>query len=107
SFRAGHQGKTTDACDIAVRAIEALNEPRFDGVAAAGEYDWNGCGRSLRGQSVRIATTGRDDGDPAADKIGGHCRQPIILSLRPAILDDDVLPLGIAHLLQTPAECCH
>jgi len=27
------------------------------------------------------------DDDPAADKVGGQCRQPIIAALRPAVFD--------------------
>jgi len=40
-------------------------------------------------------------------KLGCHCRQPVILIVRPTILDRDVLALGEASLLKAPPECDH
>ena len=51
-----------------------------------------GCGRN-------------DHGHLAADQIGRHRRQPIVLTFRPAVFDRDVVALDIAGLVQTFAEC--
>ena len=39
--------------------------------------------------------------DLAADEIGGHRRQPVILAFGPAVFDGDVLPLGEAGFFQS------
>ena len=45
-----------------------------------------------------------DNIDLAADEIGGQRRQPIVVKLRPAVLDGQVLPFDIAGLTQTLSE---
>src|SRR5262249_8916397 len=39
------------------------------------------------------------------NQISCHCRQPIIVTLRPAVLDHNVLAVHVASFLQTFKEC--
>jgi len=48
--------------------------------------------------AARVATDCRDHAHSAAHQIGRHCRQPIVLTMRPAELDRDVLALHEAAL---------
>ena len=48
-----------------------------------------------------------DDGHPPADQIGCQVRQPVVLSVRPAVFDRDVMALDKAGLAQTFAERRH
>ena len=45
-----------------------------------------------------------DQIDLAADEVGGQCRQPIIVALRPAIFDSQVLSLDVAGFAQSLTE---
>jgi hypothetical protein len=42
--------------------------------------------------------------DLAADEIGSQCGQPIIVALRPPVLDRHVLAFGVAGFAQSLAE---
>jgi hypothetical protein len=53
-------------------------------------------------------TAGRSDhGHLTANQIRRHCRQPIVLTIRPAIFDRYVLSLGVAVYLESLAEHSH
>src|SRR5262245_19779436 len=53
-------------------------------------------------------TAGRSDhGTLTANQIRRHCRQPIVLTIRPAIFDRSVLSLGVAVYLESLAEHSH
>src|SRR5262249_41556425 len=52
-------------------------------------------------------SAGREDHvNLAPDELGGQCRQPIIVALRPAIFDRQILSLDIVGFTQSLAECC-
>jgi hypothetical protein len=52
----------------------------------------------------RDGATGRDHGDLTADQISRQRRQPVIVTLGPAILDRHVLPLDVAGFLEAEAN---
>src|SRR5262249_27492942 len=47
----------------------------------------------------------RDHCDLTADQLSRHFRQSIVLTFRPAVLNDHVLPLDIAGVFEPLAEC--
>src|SRR5262245_49406296 len=56
--------------------------------------------RSSDGRRVGVAAfaasvAGDDHVDAAADQLGGHDRQSLVVSVRPAIVDDDAAALGV------------
>ena len=55
--------------------------------------------------SAERASGRGDHGDLPANQFGRQRRQPIDLTLRPAVFDRDVLALDIAGVLQALAEC--
>src|SRR4051812_10670928 len=48
-----------------------------------------------------------DQIDLAADEIGGQCGQPIVMALRPAVFDRQILSLDVAGFAQSLAERGH
>ena len=71
--------------------------------ASADDYRW--AMRHLVG-AVSVITAGRgDNGDLPPNQLGRQRRQPIVLALRPAVLDRHVLTLDEANFLQPIAEC--
>ena len=61
-------------------------------------------GRSLRRQRRNVVADRHDHIDSAADQIDGQRGQPIIVTLRPAVFDRQVLALDIAGFAQPLAE---
>ena len=76
-----------------------VTSPNSTGSNRYREDDRNRCGRRLCGQRRRSAI--RDDhGHLAAHQIGRQRRQSIVLAVRPAVFDRDVLALDITGLFQ-------
>src|SRR5262245_52459629 len=62
--------------------------------------------RSSRlGRQRRSRAGDDDDGNLSANQFVHEYRQPIVLALRPAVFDHDVLALDVDGLLQALAEC--
>ena len=99
-------GEHADPSEVAARPGEAGDQPVPDRIGATPEDDRDRRGRAFRGKCTRRA--GRDDQiDVAADEIGGQCGQPIVMALRPAIFDRQILSLDIAGFAQSLAERDH
>src|SRR5262249_62386490 len=82
-----------DPCQIAAWPREAMDEAEPDGVVTCDEHDRD-CRRCGLGRECRWVTSRRGDyGNPSANQIGRKLRQPVVLSLRPAVFDRDVLAL--------------
>jgi hypothetical protein len=77
----------------------------FDRIAAHDHHDRNSRGRSLGRKCRLLAATGGDQGYGPRDQIGRHCRQSIVLSVRPTIFDLNVAALDVAGIAQRFAEC--
>ena len=98
------RGEDVDTGRIAVGTGEAGDEPRLDGIAGAVEHDGDRCSRSLDRSSGRFAADRDDDGDLAANEIGGQRGYSLVLALGPAVLDRDIVALDEAGFLETFAE---
>jgi hypothetical protein len=66
-----------------------------------------GSSKSRFRRSCRSETACRDHVDPAGDEIGGQCRQPIIVSLCPAVFDRHILSLDKAGFTHPLVERSH
>ena len=70
--------------------LRAGDETDLDRIDGRAEDDRNGRGRSLGRERPLRAAWCCDDRHPAPDQISRQFRQPIVLILRPAILDRSV-----------------
>jgi hypothetical protein len=89
-----------DAGDVPTRPIEICDETKLNGVSAHIENNGNGRCRRFRGHRRRRTADGNDHRNPAADQVSCHGRQPIILTISPAVFHRHILVLDIADLLQ-------
>src|SRR5262249_26088376 len=74
---------------------------------AASEDDRDGRSRRFRRQGRRATSGSDDDRDAARSQIGGKPGKPLMLPLRPTILDRDILAFHVAELAETALECSH
>jgi len=100
-------GEHAHARDVATRPRETGDEAQPDRVGADDERDWNGGRRPFGRLGCRGAAARRNQLDLAADKFGGHSRQPVIVAVGPAVLDGHVLPLDISRFAQSLVERGH
>src|SRR5262249_51374794 len=89
--------------DIAARPGQTGNELELDWIVGDREHDRDR-GRRLLGGKRGIDGARDDDRHAAAHEVGGKLRQPVGLSVRPAILDPKVLSLAEARFPQAPAK---
>src|SRR5262249_52903500 len=93
--------------DVAPRPIDTGDKAAFDRVVAARE-DNRDCTGRLHGDERRIVAAGcGDHSHLTSNEISHERRQPIQSSLRPAIIDRDVLTLDVTGLVQAAAETGH
>src|SRR5262249_35736239 len=98
--------KKVDTCRIAAGPVEADDKPQLDRVVTAGEHDRN-CRRRPFGCQRGSDTPRRsDDADLMPKQVVDEGGQSIVLTLGPAILNGNVLPLDVSALLQSLMECC-
>jgi hypothetical protein len=97
-------GHRADTGDVTPRPVEAADETDLDRIDARAEYDRNRRGRRFGRERPLHAAWCGDDRHPAADQIGRQFRQPIVLILRPAVLDRHVLALDVAGFVQPFAK---
>src|SRR6516162_5234556 len=100
-------GEKIDPRQIAARPIEAGDEAQPDRVFADAEGDRDRR-RCRLGCECRSGTSGRNDYCYLpVNQFGCQLRQPLELTLSPAIFDRHVLALDIAGVLEALAECAH
>ena len=97
-------GEKIDAGRVAARPGEAGDKTELDRVVADAEDDRDGRGCSF-GRERAEAVAGRGDhGHVTADQVGHECRQAIVLTLQPVVLDRHVLALDVAGFVEAFAE---
>ena len=96
----GHAG---DAGDVGARPVEAAHETGLDrvGTGIKNDRDSRRCG--FGGECRRGAEQSYDHCHPTINEVRCQYRQPPIVVLRPAVLDRDILALGIAGFAPRPA----
>jgi DNA methylase len=82
-----------------IRPIEARHQPKLHGITAGSEYHWNRGGRGF-GSDVGRSAGGGNDSDLTLHQVICQFRQAIVLAIRPAIFDCDVLAFDIAGLFE-------
>src|SRR5262249_33074662 len=93
-----------DPRQVPARSSEARDETEPNRVLGGCEDD--GDRRSSRlGRQRRSRAGDDDDGNLSANQFLREYWQPIVLALRPAVFDHDVLALDVAGLLPALAEC--
>lgn len=86
--------------NVAARPAKARDETELDRVGARFKYDWNSRGCRLCRKRRRGA--GRSNHRYlATHQIGRHRRQPVVLPLRPAVLDRNIAVIDVTGLAQT------
>jgi len=90
--------------DVGTWPVEAYDKTFLDGIAGHDHHGGNSRGCRLGGKRRWIATAGSDQCHVPPDQIRRHRRQPIIVSVRPAIFDLDVVTLDVAGIGQCVAE---
>src|ERR1700682_5989699 len=104
SFRYALDVEPADAGHVAAWPIEAGDEAGLYRIFAAVKDDRYRGGRR-HGETRRHNAAGCGNNiDLATNQFGGEHRQLVRIAARPAILDDDVLPLDIARLAQAVAK---
>ena len=91
------------AAILCSRPAKAPYETARDRVRAAGENNRNCRGRSLCNLRRDVAAS-RDHGDLPAYQVGRQRRQPIVVTIRPAVLNCHVLALNVAGFLQAAED---
>ena len=89
-FRPQFARQNSCAGDVRAGSVEAGDKTQCDRVTGGDKDDWYGSGRCLRRQRCGGAE-GYDHSHAATDEIGCQRRKPIVLIVRPAILDQHVL----------------
>src|SRR5262249_857240 len=89
---------------VAAGSVRGAARPRPAGAPRHKKHDRNGRGCSLGSKAPRRAVHG-DHGYLATNQIGRKRRQPIIVALRPAVFDRQILTFDITGFLQSLAEC--
>ena len=101
---AANSPKVIDAGQRCRPAGRDWRQDQSDRVFADAEDDRDRRGRRLGRQRRSVAEAG-DHGDLPSNQIGCQLRQPIEVTLGPAIYDRDVVALDIARLLQALVKC--
>src|SRR5262249_45800341 len=96
--------KKIDTRTIAARSGEACDEAEPDRVFGDDEDLGNRRGRRFD-RERRWRTHGRDHGNSLANETRRQCRQPVVVTLPPAVFDCEVLALDVARLLEALAKC--
>ena len=90
------------ARNVTARMVEARDQPDPDWIDTGYEHDRSR--RRDRHGRLDWNETSDDHGHAAAHEVGCHFRQPVVLIIRPAILDGDALALDEASFAQSPLE---
>ena len=92
------------AGDVAAGPTEATHEAFADRLGTAEEYNRYRRGGGPCRPGGHSAPRGRDHRDLSTNEVVCQCGKAIVLTLRPAVFDGDVLTFDVAALLQTLVE---
>src|SRR5262249_39269597 len=93
--------------EVAAGPVEAPDDAEPHGIAADREHDGYRCRRRFGRQYRRITALRHNERHMAAHEFCRQCGKPIVVTLRPAVLDRDVLAFDVAGFLQTLSECAN
>src|SRR6202158_1707187 len=87
------------AGDVATWPREALDEARSHGIGAGRHNNGNRRGCTLSGEGPRRAM-GHEDVDLEPNQFGCQVREPIVLALGPAVVNDNVFAFEVTQVTQ-------
>jgi hypothetical protein len=96
-------GDVGQAGDVAARSRERTHEAAADRVTRGPDDDRNARGGFLR-RGDRRAAGRKDDVDLQRDQLGRELRQPLVVAVGGAVLDDEVLSSDVAELAHSGEE---
>src|SRR6516165_3412076 len=97
-------GEYAYARQVAIRPVEARDKADPHWIATGVEDDRDRCSRRLDRQRRNVAAGRSDHSHFTAHQVGCKSRQPVVMTVRPSILDRDILTLDITGLAQALAE---
>jgi hypothetical protein len=104
SFLAQVLGDARQSCDVSTWPRKAVDEPGTDRISDYGHDDGNCGGRLLQSDDCWI-TLRNNQIHLESDQISRQIRNPIRLSLRETVLNDDILSLYVAKVVHSLPEC--
>ena len=101
----GHQlgENESNAGQISAWAAQACNKTKLDWIDGNGEHDWNSRGGLFSGER-RIKRTGFNQVHFPSDELACQGGQSIVLGIRPAVLNVDVVAVDEASLPEAADE---
>src|SRR6266446_8428894 len=100
----GSQERANSAPEFRNGSIEAADEANRNGVCTGDEYDGYRCGCRLGCESRHLSADGNNDSHLPTHERGRKRRQPVVLTVRPAVVDHDVLALDKTSFVQSLAK---
>src|SRR5258707_457603 len=97
-FRSDFHANDRYAGDVAAPPVRWGNKPRLNRIAAERTHDWYRLGRCLSCKARWLAACGGDHCNATRHQFGGHSRQLLVPTFRPAVIDRDILTFEIAGL---------
>src|SRR5262249_18991835 len=92
--------KIIDARRVAAGTSKARHKTEFDWVLADTEDDRDGRGCSSGSERGGVISSCGDQRDLPADQVSHQCREAIILSRNPMVLDRDVTTIDVAGFVE-------
>src|SRR5262249_46988699 len=78
-----------------------------DRIGTGRKHDWDCCGRRPGGEDGRVAARSCEQRDLALKEFGRERRQAIVLTIRKAINNPNILALDITRFSQSGLKSCH
>src|SRR5262245_18926600 len=97
-------GEDRHAGEMAVRPVQALDEPELDRIGAREKNDWYCRGCRLGREPGGDAAGSSDDRHSAGRQIGRQHRQAIVVTLRPAEFDRHIAPYDVTGFAEARAK---
>ena len=91
-------------CNVAAGSVEARYETRLDRIGGADKDDRDRVGGRFRGFRRIGAAPGENDSDVSSNQLVGQGRQLVVVTLRPAIFDDNIPTFRVPIFLQASTE---
>src|SRR5262245_1408523 len=92
-FRSKLSCEHAHPCSVSARSIQAGDKPQLDGVITNDEHDRCCRGRALCSYAGHVATGCGNDGHTPRNQLRCERRQPIVLTVRPSVLDHNTMSL--------------
>src|SRR5262249_11664373 len=107
SLRPETRSKKNNPRHVASWSMEAGDVAERDRIGTGRKHDWDCCGRRPGGEDGRVAARSCEHRDLALKEFGHERRQAIVLTIRKAINNPNILALDITRFSQSGLKSCH